>query len=242
MLADPRAEAMIDNFAGQCAGHPRARRSRPRRRDVPRVRRAARGRDARRDAPVLPRAFLLEDIPLDQPPPDFTYMNDRLAARHGMRPPGTSELVRVSLEGTPRRGLVTQGSYPDRRLAPAPRPPPVKRWRSGCSISCQCERRRPPPRPPCVEGSAWRDGPRHWLRSRSLEQHRKTRSAPRATGDDRSRSASRSRASTVSAPRALTTTATSIDSRGERCPTAARSTAPPSWRRCSPPIRASTAA
>jgi hypothetical protein len=41
---------------------------------------------------------------------DFTYVNARLAAHYGMPPPPGTDFVRVSLQGTSRRGMLMHGS------------------------------------------------------------------------------------------------------------------------------------
>jgi hypothetical protein len=126
MLDDPKSVAMVDNFAGQWL-----------------FTRALGDQDP--DYQLFPdyddeleeamreetrryfRAFLDEDIPMDQfLTADFTFVNDRLATHYQMPLPGSTELVRVSLEGTPRRGFLTQGSF--LRVTSNPkRTSPVKR-------------------------------------------------------------------------------------------------------------------
>jgi hypothetical protein len=168
MLADPRAEAMIDNFAGQwlftraLADHAPDAATYP-------AYDAQLAAAMRAETRRFFRAFLFEDLPLDQLfTADFTYVNDRLAAHYGMRPPGTTELVRVSLEGTPRRGLLTQGSILTVTSHPR-RTSPVKR---GKWLLDQLLCEPPPPPPPGVEGLPGEMGPVTGSVRDRLEQHR----------------------------------------------------------------------
>jgi hypothetical protein len=96
------------------------------------------------------RAFLEEDVPMDQfLVADFTYVNDRLAEFYGLPAVNSpTDLVRVSLANSPRRGFLTQGSF--LRVTSNPkRTSPVKRgkWILGNLL---CTPPRPPP--PGVEG------------------------------------------------------------------------------------------
>jgi len=111
MLADPKAVALTDNFAGQWL-----------------FTRALGDQDP--DYTIFPdydqpledamraetrryfQAFLMEDVPMNQfLTADFTYVNDRLAEHYGLPLPGTDDLVRVSLTDSPRRGFLMQGSF-----------------------------------------------------------------------------------------------------------------------------------
>ncbi len=168
MLADPRAEAVIENFAGQWLFTRALGDHVPDDATYPAY-------DAQLEASMRAetqrffRAFLFEDVPLDQLlVADFTYVNDRLAAHYGLPLPGTNDLVRVSLAGTPRRGLLTQGSVLTVTSHPR-RTSPVKRgkWLLD-QILCE----PPPPPPPGVEGLPDEMGPVTGSVRDRLEQHR----------------------------------------------------------------------
>jgi hypothetical protein len=168
MLADPRAETLIDNFAGQWLYTRALRDHAPDYATYPAYD-AQLAASMRAETERYFRAFLLEDVPLDQLlTADFTYINDRLAAHYGIRAPGTNELVRASLAGTPRRGLLTQGSIltvtSHRR-----RTSPVKR---GKWLLDQLLCESPPPPPPGVEGLPEDMGPVTGSVRERLERHR----------------------------------------------------------------------
>ncbi|MBA3462290.1 MAG: DUF1592 domain-containing protein [Deltaproteobacteria bacterium] len=96
------------------------------------------------------RAFLEEDVPMDQfLVGDFTFVNDRLAEFYGLPPVSSpTDLVRVSLANSPRRGFLTQGSF--LRVTSNPkRTSPVKRGK-WILDNLLCTPPRPPP--PGVEG------------------------------------------------------------------------------------------
>jgi hypothetical protein len=148
MLADPKAVALIDNFAGQWL-FTRALGDQdpdymlfP---DYDDELEAAMRAETRRYF----QAFLEEDIPMDQfLVADFTYVNDRLAQHYGLTPPGTDEMTRVSLTDTPRRGFLMQGSF--LRVTSRPkRTSPVLRGK-WILDNLLCLPPRPPP--PGVEG------------------------------------------------------------------------------------------
>jgi hypothetical protein len=148
MLADPKARALTDNFAGQwlfvraLADHEVDPATYPAFDD-------ALAADMREETELLFAELLGNDRPIhDLLTADFTFVNDRLAAHYGLPPPGTSEHVMVSLAGTPRRGVLTQGtlltvnSYPKRTS-------PVKRGKWVLeNLLCS----PPPPPPPGVDG------------------------------------------------------------------------------------------
>jgi hypothetical protein len=167
MLADPKAVALIDNFAGQWL-----------------FTRALGDQDP--DYMLFPdyddeleeamraetrryfQAFLEEDIPMDQfLVADFTYVNDRLAQHYGLAPVGSDELVRVSLADTPRRGFLMQGSF----LVVTSRPKRTSPVLRGKWIldNLLCLPPRPPP--PGVEGFPDEMTATGSIRDR-LEQHK----------------------------------------------------------------------
>jgi hypothetical protein len=171
MLADPKAAAFADNFAGQWLFTRALGDHVPDYATYPAY-------DAQLEASMREetlryfRAFLEDNIPMDQfLVGDFTYVNDRLAAHYGLPLPGTNELVRVSLAGAERRGLLTQGSVLTVTSHPR-RTSPVKRgkWLLD-QILCA-----PPPNPPpgvegLIETEMQMGGPEMTVRQR-LEKHR----------------------------------------------------------------------
>lgn len=148
MLADPKAEALVDNFAGQWL-YTRALSSfHPDPLLYPfddSLREAM-----RQETRLVFHEFLRGEHPVkNMLDADFTYVNDRLAQHYGLPAPGTSQMTRVDLSGHPERaGLLGQGSilavtsHPDRTS-------PVKR---GLWVLEQLLCQAPPPPPPDVEG------------------------------------------------------------------------------------------
>lgn len=119
MIDDPRARALVDNFAGQWL-YTRAladvQPDYPYFPDFDEELRAS----MKEETELFFEAFLHEGLGMDEMfTADFTTINDRLATHYGMAPVGEG-FHRVSLEGTERRGLLTQGavltvtSYPTR--------------------------------------------------------------------------------------------------------------------------------
>lgn len=166
MLADPKARALTENFAGQwlytrgVADH-----------DVnatlfPQLTDAVRD-SFRAEADAYFDEFLRGDLSMrDFLTADFTFVDDRLAAWYGLTAPGMG-LRRVMLRGSNRAGALMHGSFltvtshPDRTS-------PVKRgqWVLGQLL---CEPPRPPP--PNVEGLPPETNPTGTLRER-MERHR----------------------------------------------------------------------
>ncbi len=167
MLADPRAGALTDNFAGQWLFTRALGDHVPDYATYPAY-------DAQLEASMRAetqryfRAFLEDDLPMEQfLVGDFTFINDRLATHYGLPLPGGSELVRVSLAGTERRGILTHGSILTVTSHPR-RTSPVKRGK-WLLDQLLCEPPRLPP--PGVEGLIDTGGLVGSVRER-LEQHR----------------------------------------------------------------------
>ncbi|MBK9035700.1 MAG: DUF1592 domain-containing protein [Myxococcales bacterium] len=148
MLADPKAVALTDNFAGQWLFIRALGDQDPDYQLFPEYDQAL--EDAMRaETRRYFQAFLTEDIPMDQfLVGDFTFVNDRLAEHYGLPPVGSDELVRVSLADSPRRGFLMQGSF--LRVTSRPkRTSPVLRGK-WILDNLLCTPPRPPP--PGVEG------------------------------------------------------------------------------------------
>lgn len=167
MLNDPKAGAIVDNFAGQWL----------------QTRKIA---DIAPDATAFPdfdaplkqamgdemnlffKAFLNEDrSALDFVDADFMFVNDRLAKHYGMSPVGSSSLVRVPAKAGERGGFLRQGGF----LAFssfATRTSAVRRGK-WVMTSLLCE--EPPPPPPNIAPLPEASGGTKTERQR-LEAHR----------------------------------------------------------------------
>jgi hypothetical protein len=166
MLDDPKAVALIDNFAGQWLFTRALGSQDPDYELFPAYDReleAAMRAETRR----FFQAFLEEDLPMTKfLTADFTFVNDRLAAFYGLPPVGSSDLVRVSLADTPRRGFLMQGSFLRVTSRPKRTSPVVRgKWVLD-NLLCS----PPPPPPPGVEGFPEGEMGAGSVRDR-LEQH-----------------------------------------------------------------------
>lgn len=165
MLADPRSDALIDNFAGQWLLTRALADHTPDYQKFPSF--DAPLRDAMAAESRLFFGELLHgDAGLDTLfGADFTYLNDRLATHYGLPPVG-SDMKRVTLASDQRGGLFKQSallmvtSYTTRTS-------PVKR---GKFILTNLLCAEPPPPPPGVEGIVPEEVPTGSFREK-LEQH-----------------------------------------------------------------------
>jgi hypothetical protein len=167
MLSDPKAEALVDNFAGQWL-HTRALADHaPDYQYFPQF-----------DAPLRDgmraeaRLFFGELISGDRPitdlvSTDFTYVDQRLAKHYGLDAVSGSGFVRTTLKTDQRGGLLTQGAWLTVTSYPT-RTSPVKR---GKWILSNLLCKTPDPPPPGVEGLITEMTPTGSLRQR-LELHR----------------------------------------------------------------------
>ena len=121
MLADPRAEALAANFAGQWLELRKLEEAAPDQRTFPNFDRSL--RDAfRKETELFFQSILRDDRPVGELlTADYTFMNERLARHYGVRGVYGDRFRRVSLAGDERRrGLLGQGSvltvtsYPNR--------------------------------------------------------------------------------------------------------------------------------
>ncbi|WP_404366608.1 DUF1592 domain-containing protein [Corallococcus coralloides] len=166
MLADPKAHALVDNFAGQWLYTRALDFAQPESRygfDEP-LRQAM-----RQEMQLVFQEFVtgdhrLKDL-LDAP---FTYVNDRLASHYGLPRPGTTAMTRVELKDHPERAglfgkgaLLTVTANPDRTS-------PVKR---GVWVLEQLLCKGPPPPPPDAGGLAPAVDPTLNIKER-MAQHR----------------------------------------------------------------------
>ena len=162
MMADPRAEAIVDNFAGQWLALRDLAELEPDAELFPDFDQPLRRAMAAETAAFV-REFLHGDRPIEEMlTADFTTVNERLAAHYGMAATGT-----VSLAGSQRRGLLghasilTVTSYPNRTS-------PVRR---GKWVLEELLCASPPPPPPGVEGLD-EEGPFTGSIRERMEQHR----------------------------------------------------------------------
>jgi hypothetical protein len=171
MVASPKAQGFVENFAGQWlqfrnldAAHPDARQFEiydDRLRD-----------SMRRETELFFESILKEDKnPLEILTANYTYVNARLAKFYGI--PGfdadekNREFKRVSLEGTKRRGVLTQASILTLTSNPT-RTSPVKRGKWVLESLLGVAPPPPPPDVPALENGKQLTGS---LRQR-MEQHR----------------------------------------------------------------------
>jgi hypothetical protein len=108
MLADPRAESLVNNFAGQWLYLRELKNARPDSPDFDANLRSS----LQRETEMVFRTIVQEDRSVvDLLDSDFTFVDERLARHYGI--PGVlgSRMRRISLpEDSPRRGLLGQGS------------------------------------------------------------------------------------------------------------------------------------
>jgi hypothetical protein len=168
MLMDPKAQALVEDFAGQWLYLRAVDSVEPDPTLFPTFDEPLR-RALRQETELFFREFLTSHRPLrDMLDADFTYVNDRLAAHYGLPLPGNDSPRRVSLAGHPERtGLLGQGSLLAVTSLPT-RTSPVKR---GVWVLEQLLCSGPPPPPPDVEGLPPAVDPSASLRQR-MEQHR----------------------------------------------------------------------
>jgi hypothetical protein len=112
MLADPKARALIENLAGQWLYLRKLEEQTPSPTLFPSFDPALR-RAMRAEAELTFQELLAGNIGLPELlTAPFAFVNDRLATHYGLPAPGSAETsVRVSLDGVPRRGLLTQGFF-----------------------------------------------------------------------------------------------------------------------------------
>jgi hypothetical protein len=143
MLAHPHANALVDNFAGQLLYLRAVEETSPSIEDFPSWDPGLRA-GMEDEMRLFFRDILLSDQPMSALlTANWTYVDARLAAHYGLAPVDGVGFQRVSLDGTPRQGLLTMAglltatSYPNRTapvlrgkwvldnlMCAAPPPPP----------------------------------------------------------------------------------------------------------------------
>jgi hypothetical protein len=170
MLADPRADALIQNFTGQWLQTRAIATVTPARRPFRRFNEELRAA-MKEETELFCEEILRQDRSvLEFLSADYTYLNERLANHYGIKGVSGDKFQRVSLAGTPRRGILTQGSILTLTSNPT-RTSPVKR---GLFVLENILGTPPPPPPPDVpllpEG---RRGELSGTLRQRMEQHRK---------------------------------------------------------------------
>jgi hypothetical protein len=146
LLRDPKSKALVDGFAEQWLQIRNLRNMTPDRRLFPGF-----DEDLRQametETRMVFEAMMREDRSiLDLLDGDFTFVNGSLARHYGLSGIEGTEFLRVSLAGTPRRGILTHGSVLTVTSNPT-RTSPVKR---GKWVLEQILGAPPPPPPPDV--------------------------------------------------------------------------------------------
>ena len=178
MLADPKARALVDNFAGQWLQIRNLKAFSPDRERYPDFDEPLR-QAMFRETELFFAEIIREDRSiLDLLDADFTYLNERLARHYGIRGVTGDEFRRVRLTSPERGGLLTQASILTVTSNPN-RTSPVKRGRW---VLEQVLGTPPPPPPPDVSPLK-NDHAQETTTSmrRRMEQHRARRAAPSAT-------------------------------------------------------------
>lgn len=167
MLADPKAQALVDNFAGQWLHTRKLEDHEPDYNTFPMFTRAL-AEDMRQETHLMVRDFLAGKEGMDRLlSSDAAYLTDRLARHYGLPAVGGNEPRRTSVAGSLRGGILGQGSFLTVTSYPT-RTAPVQRGRW---VLEQLLCTPPPPPPPGVEGLKPEMMPTGSLRVR-LEQHR----------------------------------------------------------------------
>jgi hypothetical protein len=167
MLMDAKSRALVDNFAGQWLQIRNLELAAPDRELFPKF------DDDLRQAMRRETELLFEHVKsadrsiLDFLDADYSFMNDRLAQHYGLGVVLGPEFERVSLAGTPRRGVLSHGSILTLTSNPT-RTSPVKRgkWVLEALLNAP-----PPPPPPDVPELKEGKELAGTLRQR-MEQHR----------------------------------------------------------------------
>src|SRR6185503_1720442 len=110
MLADPRADALVTNFAGQWLYHRNVRGTTPDKNEFPdfddNLRQAF-----QRETELFFASIMREDRDvLDLLNADYTFVNERLARHYGIPNVYGSHFRRVTVRDEARKGLLGQGS------------------------------------------------------------------------------------------------------------------------------------
>lgn len=169
MLADPRASALVDNFAAQWLQIRNLEVVSPDRKQFPQFTDDLR-QDLMKETMMFTQAIIQEDRSiLEFLDADFSFLNERLATLYGVAGVHGNEFRRVTFTNRNRGGLLTQGSVLTITSNPT-RTSPVKRgkWVMETLLGTP-----PPPPPPNVpELKIDKDHPLTGTLRQRMEQHR----------------------------------------------------------------------
>jgi hypothetical protein len=168
MLADPKSRALVDNFAGQWLQIRSLETFQPDKKLFPEYDAALRT-SMQRETELFFEYVMREDRSVfDFLTGDYTFVNSRLAKLYGLPEVNGDDFQKVSLAGTPRRGVLTQASVLTLTSNPT-RTSPVKR---GKWVLENILGTPPPPPPPTVPSLD--DGSRQLVGTlrQQMEQHR----------------------------------------------------------------------
>jgi hypothetical protein len=146
MLASPKARALVDNFAGQWLQLRNLPGLQPDRERFPAYDTHLMAAMVRETELFFTHVMREDRSILDFLNADYTFVNERLAAHYGLAGVTGEQFQRVSLAGTPRRGVLTHGSVLTLTSNPT-RTSPVKR---GLWVLENLLNAHPPPPPPDV--------------------------------------------------------------------------------------------
>jgi mono/diheme cytochrome c family protein len=170
MLADPRAETLVTDFAEQWLQLRIVNTKAPDERRFPSFDDNLR-RDMLHETELFLRSVLLGDASvLDLIRADYTFVNERLAEHYGIDGVFGDAFRRVELHDPNRRGLLGEGSVLFQSSV-ANRTSPVFRGKWIMTVLFNSPPPPPPPNVPTLDQSTGSDSP-HSVRER-LEQHRK---------------------------------------------------------------------
>ena len=167
MLQDPKARALVDNFAGQWLQLRDVERLSPDPKLFPNYSKALAG-SMRQETELFFSAIIDEDRSiLEFLNGDYTYVDERLASHYGMEGVKGDAFRRVSLNGGQRRGILTHASILTLTSNPT-RTSPVKRgkWILENILN------EPPPPPPSDVPDLEEGGETLGTLREQMEQHR----------------------------------------------------------------------
>jgi len=146
MLADPKSQALVENFAGQWLQTRMLKELTPDPGVFPSFDEELRAAMAKETELFFAHVFREDRSVLDFLSGDYTFVNERLARHYGMSGVTGPEFRRVSLKGSPRGGVLTHASVLALTSNPT-RTSPVKR---GKWVLENLLAQAPPPPPPGV--------------------------------------------------------------------------------------------
>lgn len=168
MVQDPKASALVENFAASWLGLSQLNNVNPVSEDFDGSLRVA----MKRETEMLLQSVIVEDKPvMELLTADYTFVNERLAKHYGIPNIRGSHFRKVSLAGTGRYGLLGQGSILTVTSAPNRTSPVVR----GAWIMDHLLGTPPPPPPPGVEANldvSVPEGGKPTTTRERLQQHR----------------------------------------------------------------------